>query len=148
MLYVGSVTIDRGLELCVQALAHLPGVHFALVGPQYQPIVEKLRAIAAQSGTTERLHIMAPVPSQSVVAYVRGADCSEYPVGKIMDERSPESIAEAVTSIIRGSQCFRPSVEQLRLIQAEYGWETQEARLRALYQELLPRRLGVASTAG
>jgi glycosyltransferase involved in cell wall biosynthesis len=190
MLYVGSVTIDRGLELCVRALAHMRGVHFALVGPQYQPIVEKLQSIAAQNATTERLHIIAPVPSQSVVDYVRGADCSvvaiqnvclsyyfcfpnkllesvfagvpvavanlaelerfirKYPVGKVMNERSPESIAEAVMSIIQGPQRFRPSVEQLRLIQAEYGWETQEARLRALYRELLPRPLGAASTAG
>jgi glycosyltransferase involved in cell wall biosynthesis len=190
MVYVGSVTVDRGLEISVQALAHMPEVHFALVGPRYEPLADRLKAIAVEEHVADRLHIMDPVPSERVVEYVRGADCSvvaiqnvclsyyfcfpnkllesvfagvpvavanlaelnrfikRYPVGKVMDERSPASIAEAVTSIIQEKERFRPSTEQLRQIEAEYGWEAQEARLEALYRELLGGMRNVANVAG
>ncbi len=180
MVYVGSITVDRGLEVCVRALVHMPRVHFALVGPAYQPIVDELRKIAMEADVQERLHILAPVPSEQVIEFVRDADCSvvaiqnvclsyyfcfpnkllesvfagmpvavaslaelerfigKFPVGKVMDERSPQSIAEAVTNIIDNPSQYRPTAEQLRLIDAEYGWETQQARLCALYQKLLP----------
>ena len=75
-VYVGSVTIDRGLEKCLDAIALLPGVHFACVGPRYKLVADKLIARAARLGITERVHFIDPVPSEEVVSYIQTASCS------------------------------------------------------------------------
>jgi glycosyltransferase involved in cell wall biosynthesis len=74
--YVGSVTIDRGLDLCVRALAYLSDVHFAAVGARYNVTEAEMIRAAIESGVLNRLHFVDPVPSNQVMAFMRGADCS------------------------------------------------------------------------
>jgi len=76
VVYVGSVTIDRGLENCVEALAYLPGVHLACVGPRYEVTARILRETAERLGLQDRLTLIDPVPSEAVVDFIRTADCS------------------------------------------------------------------------
>jgi glycosyltransferase involved in cell wall biosynthesis len=76
VVYVGSVTINRGLEHCVKALTYLPDVHFATVGPRYSVIEQRLVEIADSLGVRNRLHFVDPVPTEQVVSFVRDADCS------------------------------------------------------------------------
>jgi glycosyltransferase involved in cell wall biosynthesis len=73
--YIGSVTIDRGLPICTEALALLPGYHFALVGPRYLPVEENIREIARKLGIENRVHLIDPVPSDRVSPFVSDADC-------------------------------------------------------------------------
>jgi glycosyltransferase involved in cell wall biosynthesis len=74
--YVGSVTIDRGLDLCVRALAYLSDVHFAAVGARYSVTEAEMIRAADEAGVLNRLHFVDPVPSDQVMAFMRGADCS------------------------------------------------------------------------
>lgn len=76
VVYVGSVTIDRGMEECVAALAYLPEVHFATIGPRYAPIEERMKEMAAQVGVRDRVYFVDPVPTAEVVPFIASADCS------------------------------------------------------------------------
>lgn len=75
-VYVGSVTIDRGLVQCVQATALVPGLHFAFVGPRYSVTEQEIRDTAEALNITDRVHLVDPVPSRQVAGFVAVADCS------------------------------------------------------------------------
>jgi glycosyltransferase involved in cell wall biosynthesis len=82
-VYVGSVTVDRGMTICVRALAHLPDVHFAAVGPRF-PITEaEMLKTARDLGVSDRVHLVDPVPSEAVVSFISTADCSVIPVQNV-----------------------------------------------------------------
>jgi glycosyltransferase involved in cell wall biosynthesis len=75
-IYVGSVTVHRGIEEGVRALAHAPALHLALIGPRPPQMERKLLDEAAALGIGERLHLVDPVPHETVTAFVRTADVS------------------------------------------------------------------------
>ena len=82
-VYVGAVTIDRGLEICVEALQYTPGIHLALVGSRYSVTEELLVRLADQFGVSERLHLVDPVPGNLVVPFVRSATFSLIPIQNV-----------------------------------------------------------------
>jgi glycosyltransferase involved in cell wall biosynthesis len=82
-VYVGSVTIDRGLELCVDALELLPDVHLATVGPRYADTELAMRSRAAALGVTDRLHFVDPRPADEIVSFIASADCSVMPIQNV-----------------------------------------------------------------
>lgn len=82
-VYVGSVTIDRGLEICVQALPYLPGVHLALVGPRYKTTEESVTRLGRELAVQDRLHLVDAVPSDQVVEFISSADCSVIAVQNV-----------------------------------------------------------------
>ncbi len=75
-VYVGSVTIDRGLVQCVKATAQVPGLHFAFVGPRYSVTEQEIRDTAKALNIADRVHLVDPVPSRQVARFVAVADCS------------------------------------------------------------------------
>ncbi|MDP4289131.1 MAG: glycosyltransferase family 4 protein [Bacteroidota bacterium] len=75
-VYVGSVTIDRGLALCVRALASAPELHFAFVGPRYIETEKEILRTAAELGVGNRVHLVDAVPSAQVTPFISDADCS------------------------------------------------------------------------
>lgn len=75
-IYVGKITVGRGLEQTIQAIARIPRFHLALLGGINAVMLEQVSRIAADADVTERVHIMAPVPPDMVVSYIRGADAS------------------------------------------------------------------------
>ena len=75
-VYVGSVTIDRGLENCARALAHAPELHLATVGPRNSAVEKTLLEIAGDCGVADRLHLVDPVPPARVTSFIRSATCS------------------------------------------------------------------------
>jgi glycosyltransferase involved in cell wall biosynthesis len=83
VVYVGSVTIDRGLELCVRALHHLPGVHLATVGPRYTVTEAAMLEAAEAIGVSDRLHFVDARPADEVVRFIAGADCSVMAIQNI-----------------------------------------------------------------
>ncbi|WBY00719.1 glycosyltransferase family 4 protein [Ramlibacter tataouinensis] len=177
-VYVGAVSIDRGLPQCVQAAAQVPGLHLALVGPRDATVAEELRALARLLAIEDRVHLVDPVPSSEVAGYVASADCSliaiqnvclsyyycfpnkllesvmsglpvaaarlaelerfldRFPVGVLMDEREPASIAQAIRTLLQDPGQYRPGPEVLATIRRDYGWPAQQSRLRALYDRL------------
>lgn len=76
VLYLGAVTYNRGIEQTIEAIARLTDVHLALLGPVqrgYRPAVE---AAAASAGVADRLHVLAPVAPDQVIAAAAGADAA------------------------------------------------------------------------
>lgn len=81
MVYPGAATAPRGVDTMVEALAHDPTLHAALVVvPFPHPREQELLALAARLGVTERLHILPPVPADQVPAYLAGADVAVSPI--------------------------------------------------------------------
>ena len=75
-VYVGNVTSNRGVEAGVQALARMPSLHLALVGPRNPQISALVAALATQLGVASRLHLVDPVPHEEVTSFIRTADLS------------------------------------------------------------------------
>jgi glycosyltransferase involved in cell wall biosynthesis len=100
-VYVGSVTLDRGLPQCVEAMALLPGVHFAIVGPRHQGTADEIAATASRLGIADRVHLVDPVPSREVPEFVAGADCSVIAIQNVCLSYYfcfPNKLLESVTS--------------------------------------------------
>jgi len=73
-VYVGKVSPGRGVELILEALLRLPGMHLAIVGtvdPGLEWAVDRYLHARALRG---RLHFPGPVPSDEVVPFIRSAD--------------------------------------------------------------------------
>ncbi len=79
-IYVGLVTINRGIETMIDALDSLPNVWFAAVGPRNEAVAKALIGRAAQRGIAERFSILPPVHPDSVVDFIGGADFGINPL--------------------------------------------------------------------
>jgi glycosyltransferase involved in cell wall biosynthesis len=74
-VYSGALSAARGVDTLVRALPLLPDLHVAVVAvPFPHPMGARLRALADSLGVATRLHLVPPVPSHEVPAYLRGAD--------------------------------------------------------------------------
>ena len=82
-LYVGAVTLNRGLEYCVRALTHVPDMHLATVGPKRPHIVAALLREAEDLGVKDRLHLIDPVDPNQVTSFIRTADFALVPIQNV-----------------------------------------------------------------
>ena len=99
-VYVGRVTFGRGVEFCVQALAHHPELHVATVGPREAATENRLNTLAEKLGVTSRLHLVDPVPPNTVVPFIRDADVSLLPIQNVCLSYyycMPNKLLESVT---------------------------------------------------
>jgi len=74
VVYVGFVTITRCLTDILKALPYTEKVHFACIGPQYQPMVEELQNTAASINQTDYFHLLPAVPYHEVSYFISSAD--------------------------------------------------------------------------
>ena len=79
-VYVGKVTIGRGLEQLVDALRYWPDGHVALLGPRVESVTSALRLQAETLGVLARLHFVDSVAPNAVVSFIRGADLGVIPI--------------------------------------------------------------------
>lgn len=76
-VYVGSITVGRGLAVAVSAIARLPqSFHLALIGPRRPATYEELEELCRSLCVRDRVHFVPPVPPADVVPFIRGADLS------------------------------------------------------------------------
>lgn len=80
LVYVGLVTLNRGLDIALRAIASVPGVTLAAVGPQRRESVDQLTTLAGDLGVVERFRILDPVEPDHVVDYVRSANAGIIPI--------------------------------------------------------------------
>ena len=73
LLYVGKVTMGRGVGELLELLPKMPGVFFAAVGPSDLGTSQELRKMADMQGLADRFRILPPVPHEQVVSYIAGA---------------------------------------------------------------------------
>jgi glycosyltransferase involved in cell wall biosynthesis len=82
-LYVGKVTVGRGIENLVRAMPQLPGYHVAFLGGVHPPTVDAAEVIARKLGVAERLHMLPPIPPSEVLSYIQTADVSVVPIQNV-----------------------------------------------------------------
>ncbi len=81
LVYGGAVSRARGIEVIVDALPRLPGVHAAVVPvPHPHPHAPALMARAISLEVGERLHFCAPVDQDHLLHYLSGADVAVMPL--------------------------------------------------------------------
>ncbi|QOR69775.1 glycosyltransferase family 4 protein [Ruania alkalisoli] len=74
LVYGGGVNRARGVQTAVAALAHLPGVHLALVTNRPNgPVTKELLTQARSLGVLDRFHVAPFVPAELVTHYFRSA---------------------------------------------------------------------------
>lgn len=82
-VYVGGVTVDRGLENILEAMLIWPELQFATVGPQNLTFTQKFMGLARELGVSDRLSCLDPVSTDDVVQYVASADFSVLPLQNV-----------------------------------------------------------------
>lgn len=145
VVYVGSVTVDRGLELAVESLAQLPGVHLATVGWLYSETEQGMRLVAEREGVADRLHFLDPVPSKDVVGFLEDADASVIPIQNVCLSYAfcfPNKLLE---SVFAGLPVAVADLVELRRFVSEHGVgvvmdERTPQMIAAGLRELLDRR--------
>jgi glycosyltransferase involved in cell wall biosynthesis len=81
LVYSGAVSAARGIDVLIDAMAHLPGVHLALVTvPFPHPRVPALLDRAAALGAADRIHLLPPVGQDELLHYLSGADVAVHPM--------------------------------------------------------------------
>jgi glycosyltransferase involved in cell wall biosynthesis len=84
IVYSGGAAPQRGLEVMIDALPALPGVHcaFVVLPPERtanSEYVASLMARAEEAGVINRVHFLSYVASDEVVAYLSTADVGVFP---------------------------------------------------------------------
>lgn len=74
VLYVGAPSFQRGLEVLVDAFAHLDEFHLACVGPRNADWENSLMARAEAGRAAQRIHFLDPVPVDRLASYLSSAD--------------------------------------------------------------------------
>ncbi len=133
-VYVGAVTIDRGLENCVEALQYAPGIHLALVGSRYSVTEELLVRLADQFGVSERLHLVDPVPGNLVVPFVRSATFSLIPIQNVCLSYYYCMPNKLLESVVGGLPVAIARLKELRSFLAMFpvGTEMDESSPRSI----------------
>lgn len=78
VLYLGGLMAGRGLEQLVDAIGMVPSAELVLLGEGL--LASDLLRRAAASGAADRVHLLAPVPSEEVTAYAATADIGVSPI--------------------------------------------------------------------
>lgn len=74
IIYVGKVTLGRGVEDIISLLPNLPNIHFATIGPCDSKIQQKLRTQAIKLNVEKQFTILPPVSYKEVVNYIRSSN--------------------------------------------------------------------------
>ncbi|MEE9964996.1 MAG: glycosyltransferase family 4 protein [Propionicimonas sp.] len=80
LVYGGGVNSARGVQTVIEALVHLPGVHFALVVRAPNSVTMHLEALAEELGVADRFHQAGFVPPGQVTQYFASADIGVSPL--------------------------------------------------------------------
>lgn len=144
---------EEGLEGRVQILPPLPYDEVAAVAaaatvglvPVYgAPLSDTL-------GDTNKLHeyLMGglPVAASQLPEIERVVQTGDPAVGEVFDPVSPESIAEAIRTVIEDPRYLARRAQARKLAVEHLNWSHEERKLRAVYDQLLDKRKPARSAA-
>jgi len=81
LVYSGLAARQRGLDIMVDGLPELPGVHVAFVASHPElPYIRTLMKRAEELGVEDRVHAMPYVPHWQVVSFLSTADVGVIPI--------------------------------------------------------------------
>jgi glycosyltransferase involved in cell wall biosynthesis len=144
ILYVGRIADGKGLDLLVDALTDLAGVHLALVGPDDgHGTTQRLTALAGAKAVASRVHILGQWETQPLELYA-DADVFALPSAHENFGMAAAEAAAAGVAVVVTDRCG--VAELLRdhgALVVEYGAASVHAALESLLaDEDLRRRLG------
>ncbi|MFG2248204.1 glycosyltransferase [Spirillospora sp. NPDC048823] len=80
-VYSGRASVQRGLDVMIEALPRLPRLHVALVVSTVRSeYLRGLRARAIELGVADRVHMLPYVPYNQVVPFLAAADIGVIPI--------------------------------------------------------------------
>ncbi|AQT69609.1 D-inositol 3-phosphate glycosyltransferase [Anaerohalosphaera lusitana] len=80
ILYVGNISLNRGLENLIQSLSYLDNCVLVMMGKATQTYADKLCEVAVDSGVSDQVHFFGPVPQKQVIKYASSADIGAAPI--------------------------------------------------------------------
>jgi glycogen synthase len=80
LLYVGRIDERKGIETAVRALERLPGATLSVVGSGDEAYLERLRSVADETGTEDRIAFRPGAPRQELPAIYAESDAVVFPV--------------------------------------------------------------------
>jgi glycogen(starch) synthase len=80
LLYVGRIDSRKGIEVAIRALEHLPGAHLTVVGSGDDAYLERLRSVARETGTEDRIAFRPGVGRRELPAIYAESDAVVFPV--------------------------------------------------------------------
>lgn len=83
IVYVGSVTFNRGLQRTLEALHELPGFSLVTVGPWRKDTREELLIQAQKGGLSGRFFMHPKVPPEVLPKLIADADVSVIPIQNV-----------------------------------------------------------------
>ena len=81
-VYCGQVKEARGVHDLISALPYLPELHVALVSNNRGAYIDRLVALAEESGSSDRLHLLPYVDQRRVASFIRTADLGVHPLAR------------------------------------------------------------------
>lgn len=186
IIYVGKVTVGRGVGDLIAGLPQMPGVFFAAVGPCDAKTFEALTSQAHRLGVSHRVRLLPPVPSDQVVAYIRGADLGvisvepvtlsyrycmpnklfelsfanipvfsntlddiarfldEFGNGRVFNFEEKYALPHAMFEMIQQKDRYLMGEDARERLHAKYSLQTQQNKLRVIFERLLGRPSGNA----
>lgn len=80
IIFVGNVTINRGVDKVLDAIAKEPSLHFAMIGARRVEVEIALRGKIKALNLLNRVYFVEPVLPHEVVSYINTADVSVLPI--------------------------------------------------------------------
>lgn len=80
IVHSGSIAVERGLDLVIKALPHIPDLHFAIVCLERNNLTQSYLELARELGVAERVHLARYVPSDQVATYLSSATIGCIPM--------------------------------------------------------------------
>jgi len=81
VLYVGNITINRGLEELIQSTVYLNHCVVVIMGGASKPAYsEELRQLAREIGVEDKVYYFGPVPQEDVISYASSANVGAVPI--------------------------------------------------------------------
>jgi glycosyltransferase involved in cell wall biosynthesis len=74
LLYIGRITVNRGLEQIIQSMNSLDEFVFVIMGYGAKVYIKQLKSYIEKEGFTDRVFFFGPVPHEEVVNYAASAD--------------------------------------------------------------------------
>jgi glycosyltransferase involved in cell wall biosynthesis len=80
LIYTGSVTFNRGIEIVLQALVHLPEYKLVTVGPWNEYVKEDLIKLALDLDVQDRFYMHTKVSPRKLISLISGGDIAVIPI--------------------------------------------------------------------
>ncbi len=117
-VYCGNVKEVRGVDLIIEALDQLKGLHVAIITNSNNSYVEKIKNRVLELKITNRVHFLPYVKYDNLISYLRTADFGIHPIRKYpnaeiaLPNKLFEYISAGVPVVVSNNEAMEAFVEE------------------------------------